>query len=217
MKTLILSLTLVVSLVVAAVVVTAGDLNPPGAPTGGTMYTLEQIYTSLNSGSNPNQTLPLPEQSKVEGRDMIHMTISAAGQGAIEGSCTVQGLEDTIVVEGYSYDVSTPYDVPSGVPSGHRQHHPVTIVKRIDASTPKLYQAWVNNEVLSDVDLNFWRKTTAGTLERYYTLKLDDARIVGIVSGPRDHESVSLTFEHIEWTWLDGSIVAEDDWEPTQY
>lgn len=188
----------------------AGNLEPSGAPSS-TMRTLDEIYSAV-AVDNPNTVLPLPEQTRVEGADMIHATIFGQKQGAIRGSCTVRGREGTIVAEAISHNVISPRDAATGLPTGHRQHKPLTITKRIDRSTPLLYTAWIQNENLTDVTLQFYLTSVSGEQRRYYRIQLVNANIAEIRVGPRDQEQITFTYQRIVWTWEDGEISTEDDW-----
>jgi type VI secretion system secreted protein Hcp len=173
------------------------------------MKSLTDIYSALTP--NPNQKFPLPDSSLVEGTDMIHLSIIGRS-GEIQGSCTAEGREGTIVVENISHDLISPRDAASGLPTGKRQHKPVTITKRLDKATPLLYSAIVNNETLS-VTLRFYRTGPDKIVRNYYTIDLQNANVADIHTGPRDTEVVSFTYQKITWTWTDGGITAQDDWE----
>jgi type VI secretion system secreted protein Hcp len=94
----------------------------------------------------------------------------------------------------------------------------------VDKSTPLLYSALVNNENLPEFALHFWKPSAAGKEYQYYTIKLTNANIASInfVMANNKHpelmkfaeyEEVAFTYQKIEWTWVDGGISAEDDWE----
>jgi type VI secretion system secreted protein Hcp len=50
-----------------------------------------------------------------------------------------------------------------------------------------------------------------------YTIKLTDASIAAIRLLVDDKgnmtEEVTFTYKKIEWTWVDGGITSEDDWQ----
>jgi type VI secretion system secreted protein Hcp len=87
----------------------------------------------------------------------------------------------------------------------------------------------VNNENLSEFTLRFWTPRIGGavggggTEYQHFTVKLTNARIVGIRSymlnnkNPElmryaEAEEISFSYQKIEWTWTDGGITAQDDW-----
>jgi type VI secretion system secreted protein Hcp len=147
--------------------------------------------------------------------------------GDIKGSCTQKGREGQIVVIEAHHEVVSPRDAASGLPTGKRLHKPFVITKEVDKATPLLYQALVNNELLSEFELHFWRPgiksaSGAGAEVQYYTVKLRQAQIVDIAftqPNTRDLEAqktaeferIAFTYQHIEWVWVDGGITASDD------
>lgn len=188
-----------------------GSLDP-AAPPGPTMKSLGDLYNVLGPSATADP-LPLPKASRVEGTDFVHMTLRGQKQGNILGSCRYKGRDGTIVVEEFVHDIVSPRDAASGLPTGQRQHKPITITKRIDRSTPLLYNAMVNNENLTNVAFLFYRTGREGLTEQYYTVELVNASISEIRPAGRDVENISFCYQKIIWTWNDGGITAMDDWE----
>jgi type VI secretion system secreted protein Hcp len=158
--------------------------------------------------------------SSVRAAEPIHVTVTGQKQGVIKGDAT----DGSIAGLAYEHSVISPRDASTGLPTGKRQHKPLTIVKAIDSSTPLLYSSLVTNENLSTVVLKFYRQNTSGVLEMYYTVTLTNASISSIrnwkpntrdLSADRagDLEEVSFTYQKITWTWVKGGISASDDWE----
>ena len=151
------------------------------------------------------------------------MMITGANQGLIEGSVDLQGHEQTIMVYAHDHIVDCEINERTGQVMARHQHHPLSIVKEIDKSSPKLYQALATGERLSDVTIKWYRLDCTGAEENYFTIYLEDARIVSIRSctpsaldlGLTNYspvEEVSFLYHKITWTWeLDG-IEFEDSW-----
>ncbi|MNC68962.1 Major exported protein [compost metagenome] len=59
-------------------------------------------------------------------------------------------------------------------------HGPIVITKNIDKSSPLLAQALTNREVI-DCTISFYRTSSYGTQEKYYTIKLGDAQVADLM------------------------------------
>ena len=108
-----------------------------------------------------------------------YMNISAENQGAIEGECDLEGREGAIVVLAASHSVKLPTD-SRGLPNGRRIHLPITILKTLDRTSPMLYQALSDGELLSSVVIDWYRMDGAGMEELYYRQTLKNAQITAI-------------------------------------
>jgi type VI secretion system secreted protein Hcp len=153
-----------------------------------------------------------------------YLRLTGEIQGEINGSVTQAGREDSILVISVGHQVTSPRDAASGMPTGKRQHKPITITKEVDKSTPLLYMALANNENITDWNLRFWRPSHSGKEIQFYTVQLVNARVVDIRfemlnnNYPEnmqhaEREHVSFTYQKIIWTYENGGITAEDDWE----
>jgi len=152
-----------------------------------------------------------------------HLEVEGENQGAIEGSCDMEGREGTILVYAMNHDVHIPRDPQSGLSSGRRIHGPLGIVKEYDKSSPKLYQALCTGEHLKNVILKWYRIDNTGSEEHYFTHTLEDAIVVEMKpympmvfvaqNEPYRHmEEVAFTYKKIKWTWEVDGIEAEDSW-----
>ena len=128
-----------------------------------------------------------------------------------------------------NHEIISPRDVVSGQATGKRQHKPFVITKELDKSTPLLFSALVNNENIVGQELQFFTAKTksgagVGVETNNYTVKLINAFITNIKSimlNNKDpelakfapQEEIAFTYQKIEWTWVDSSITAMDDWE----
>jgi type VI secretion system secreted protein Hcp len=158
-----------------------------------------------------------------------YLKLKGQKQGIIKGSVTQKGREGKIMVIAVSHEIVSPRDAASGLPTGKRQHKPFVITKELDKSSPLLYNALVNNENISVWELQFFAPQLqsaggAGAEINNYTVKLTNANIADIkcvmlnnknpeLTRYAVYEEVAFTYQKIEWTWVDGGITAEDDWE----
>ncbi len=158
-----------------------------------------------------------------------YLSLKGQKQGEIKGSVTQKGREGKIMVIAVNHEVVSPRDSASGLPTGKRQHRPFVITKELDKSTPLLYSALVNNENIPTWKLEFWAPqlkaaTGVGAETQHYTVELLNANIASIsfrmlnnknpeLTRYAEYEEVAFTYQKVVWTWKDGGITAEDDWE----
>jgi type VI secretion system secreted protein Hcp len=149
------------------------------------------------------------------------MRIKSKAGGDIKGGATQKGREGMIVVDGIDHNVVVPVDVSSGLASGRRVHKPIVITKAVDKSSPALHQAIAQNEILSEVTIQFFEVGKDGVERNHYTIVLKNARITGLRHVMLDnnkpdsarlpaYEELSLVYDTITWTWNDGGITATD-------
>ena len=157
---------------------------------------------------------------------MIFATMKGQKTGNIAGSVTQKGKEGTIQVSYLQQKRVSPRDASSGLPTGKRQHEPLVIRKTLDKSTPLLENVLSNNENLTEAHFKFYRTSIQGTEQHYFTIDLHNAGIASHnlyhpdsldtgagTSTVETQEELSFTYQKITWTWVDGGITAEDDWE----
>lgn len=153
-----------------------------------------------------------------------YLRLDGETQGEIKGSVTQAGREDSIMIIGFSHEVISPRDAASGLPTGKRQHKPIVITKEIDMATPLLQMILVNNESIKSWKLEFWQPSKTGQEFQFYTIELMNASIAGIQAEMlnnkypenmqhKEREHISFCYQKIVWTFMDGGISAEDDWE----
>lgn len=153
-----------------------------------------------------------------------YLNLKGQKQGEIKGSVTQKGRENKIMVIAVSHEIVSPRDPASGLPTGKRMHKPFVITKEVDKSSPLLFSVLVNNENITDWELQHWQPSVTGAEKQHYTVKLTNANIASISSrmlnnkNPElmkyaEYEEIAFTYQKIEWTWMDGGITALDDWE----
>lgn len=171
------------------------------------------------TGGMPRRGLPpssdaMPDYSQPSGSAPIHMEIVPESTGSpIPGSCTVPDRADSIVVVGYEHDIYRPHDPLSGFPTQERQHTPLTIVKYIDKATPLLYKVLCEGELLTEIKLSFYRTNPKNAEVLYYQITLTNAHIVAIKASYPNLETISFTYQTIDWYWAPENIIWGDSWQ----
>jgi type VI secretion system secreted protein Hcp len=166
--------------------------------------------------------MPTPAYLTVEGEVQKKITDSAFTEKSV-GNIYQEGHENEILVQEFRHELQVPVDPQSGQPSGSRVHKPMTITKVFDKSSPLLYQALVTGEKLIKCELKWYRTSTTGTQEHYFTMALEDAIITGIEAfmpncqdPSQSHfthlEKVSFSYRKISWDHIAAGTSGEDDW-----
>src|SRR5277367_5367716 len=99
----------------------------------------------------------------------IYLKVKGKTQGQFKGDVTkeAKGIEqDSVGVYSFDYGIESPRDAATGLPSGKRQHHPVTIVKRAGPSTINFMTAIANNETITTATLSFFKPDGSGKLAK---------------------------------------------------
>jgi len=153
-----------------------------------------------------------------------YLSLKGKTQGDIKGSVTQKGRDGKIMIIATSHEIISPKDAASGLSTGKRQHKPYKLIKEKDKSSPLLYNVLVNNEQVVSWKLEFWRPSATGAEHQYYTVELANAHVASIreVMPNNKHpdlmkfetyEEIAFTYQKITWTWMDGGITSQDDWE----
>lgn len=145
-----------------------------------------------------------------------YLKLKGQKQGDIKGSVVRKGREGAIAVIAVHHEIISPRDAASGLPTGKRMHKPFVITKQLDSSTPLLYKAMIGDELLPEVELTVFAAGDKVAKTPLYTVKLRNASISEIrlvTTDGVDTTEVSFTYQKIEWTWTEGGITADDDWE----
>jgi type VI secretion system secreted protein Hcp len=153
-----------------------------------------------------------------------YLEISGSEQGPIQGSSLRRGREDMIEVFQFNHCVEIPLGIDQNVGSGQATHRPLEVFKEVDRATPKLYQALCQRETLDKVRLFWHRYNQVGKEELYFSIRLQNARILRIQPWTPDAfeekrdsmrfmERISFGYERIVWSWgAEGNVEYETDW-----
>ncbi len=154
---------------------------------------------------------------------LIFVQLQGAVSGAFPGNTTQKGREGWIVASGFAHEVKSPRDAATGLPTGKRQHGPVTLTLPWSSASPLLFQALVTNEAAEDRGDRVRRSRSAATGGAEVVaqrVKLTNASVSDLrrlndrtqanQGGPVD--IVSLTYQKIEIEDPRGGQSASDDW-----
>ncbi len=113
----------------------------------------------------------------------VHLKLQIDGND-IEGESTISSMdrEKTIECNSFEDSLRSPTEARTGLMTGRRQYTPVVITKRIDKSTPLLFNALTMNEPVDSAEFRFFRPSSGGSgaEEQFQTILLEDARISSI-------------------------------------
>jgi type VI secretion system secreted protein Hcp len=158
---------------------------------------------------------------------MTYLRLKGQKSGEIKGGITDKGFENSIGVIAVTHSIVRPRDPASGLPTGKRMHQPFIFTKELDMSSPILLNVLTTNENLTSTVFNFYAPKSAdgtGPATNVYRVEMVNARIASYdvrqanIRDPDNaklavYEEVALVYQKITWTWLQGGITAEDDWE----
>ena len=160
-------------------------------------------------------------QEVQDGND-FYLSVKGEIQGDLTGESTKN--QTKIPILGFSYGVVSPRDPASGLPTGRRQHKPLTVFKEWGVISPQLFRALVDNENLISVIIDEARTDPTGKEVVYMEIRLTNATVMEITIDPqkvdvlpvwtnREIEAISFTFQKIEIENKVSKVVAVDDWQ----
>lgn len=149
------------------------------------------------------------------------LTVRVTGikQGWIKGGIAIRTREN--LIQGLSFKVVSNRTFTNNLAiSSTLQLGLVEFTKPLDKATPLLQKALGENEMLTKVEFTFYGSrlgTASGAAPEtvLYTVVLTNARIAAIqdVYTPSSttnqnnfQQTIGLTYEKIEWTWMDGGV-----------
>ncbi len=158
------------------------------------------------------------------------IVVSVETQAAEPGSKTrhravvtgPSGEEISFEIYGFSHEVVSPRDAASGLPTGKRQHKPVSVIKDSNAASPKLLGFMLRSEELPKVVITSFRRELGG-FSIYRKYRLDRAYVKSWSVSPPDPpskksgvpeiEEVSFFYEQVTWTYTESGTKETDTWE----
>lgn len=166
--------------------------------------------------------MPTPAYITITGKTQGKITAGASTAESV-GNVFQEGHEDQILVQEVEHMVSVPTDPQSGQPTGQRVHHPFIFTAAMNKATPLLYGALVTGEMLTEVEVMWYRTSTEGIQEYFFSTLLHDATIVSITTVlPHAQDpskapftqlvKVAMNYRKIEWHHVLANTAASDDW-----
>jgi type VI secretion system secreted protein Hcp len=166
---------------------------------------------------------------------IFYVTIVASKQGKIHGDVTEKGKQGKIRGLDFSYEAEVLASA-GGQAGGQLHRGPVVLTKAWDSTTPKLLQAFAQNETLTSVLFEFWRTSASGVEALYHTIELDNAVIARLLwhlrkeaparpaervrgelrtpeqQEPNEVEDVAFSFQTMHVQNVDAQTAAADSW-----
>jgi len=166
--------------------------------------------------------MPTPAYCSIEGESQGLITSGAFTSDSV-GNVYQEGHEDQILVEAFDHTVTVPTDPQSGQPTGQRVHKPMVITKVFDKASPLLYEALTRGEMMTKIEIKWFRTSQDGRQEHYFTTLLEDAIVTNInarMPNCQDPgqahfthlEDISFSYRKITWTHEVSGTEGSDDW-----
>jgi type VI secretion system secreted protein Hcp len=133
--------------------------------------------------------------------DSVAATLMVTGQ--VQGKFSSTPIDVTAI----SHEIVSPRDPASGLPTGKRQHKPIVVTVDWGASTPLFLNALTQNENLTSVQIGLLSNG-----KQVATIQLVNASVAQFDQHGLN-VTLQFTYQKIVWTWVDGGITAQDDWE----
>ena len=126
---------------------------------------------------------------------------------AIKGSVTTEGFKDWIELESFHWGVGRAVGTAARGSTSREHSEPsiseITVTKRMDLASPKLFLDAVGGKLDSKVDIKF-STTTKAQVTTFLTFKLENTGLSGYSvssGGDLPVESLSLNFTKISMTF----------------
>lgn len=166
--------------------------------------------------------MPTPAFISITGKTQGLITKEAFTAQSV-GNIFQEGHENQILAQEIEHLVHIPTDPQSGQAAGQRVHGPFTFTSSMNRATPHLYQALTTGETLTEVEVHWYRTSTEGLQEHFFTTTLEDATIVNIstvlphaqdpaMAGYTQLVKVAMAYRKIIWKHVICASEASDDW-----
>lgn len=166
--------------------------------------------------------MPTPAYISIEGITQGNITAGSFTAESV-GNVYVEGHEDEILVQEVNHTVTVPTDPQSGQPAGQRTHKPFIFTCALNKSVPLMYNALASGEMLPTVKMKWYRTSSEGKQEHFFTTSLTDAIIVDMeLVMPHAQDAtkseftqllkVKMAYRKIDWEHTSAGTSGADDW-----
>lgn len=148
----------------------------------------------------------------------VYCRITGTQQKLILGNNTVRGLEDTLPVQALAVGLETQANASTGGGKsvGKAIYGPLTLVRSLDAASPKLFMAAATGELLSLVECTFYRKGgKGGAMQSYFKITLGNS-VITALNVDKDEQADSSVRESISFSFASIKMedtITGDEWE----
>lgn len=147
----------------------------------------------------------------------VYLNLKANGSD-IQGESTVTSMGRANSIECMAFEFAVEINRTGATATGRRTYEPIRFVKRIDKSSPLLYKALTQNEVVEGKFRFFRPSPNDGTTQHFYTIEFKNGRIASVrnlvdnLARPNlaPTEEVTIVFQSITWTYEIGGISHHD-------
>lgn len=152
--------------------------------------------------------MPTPAYLYIEGVTQGVITQGAFTADSV-GNVYVEGHEDEVLIQAISHSIMVPTDPQSGQPTGQCKHSPMTVTCALNKSIPLIMNALTNGERLTRVEVRWYRTSTDGRQEHFFTDLMNDAIVTNLVrnlphaqdpSAADYTQLVNITFNYLKIT-----------------
>jgi type VI secretion system secreted protein Hcp len=133
----------------------------------------------------------------------------------------------SIALLAVEHSIVSPRHPATGMATGKRQHHPITVTKETDNTSPHFYEFIAQNVVIPAVELFFFGTANRGGLvsgreENLYKITLNKASVSRIdLAAHTDEEAkdsdrlplrerISFVYDSIHWEWANPRAMTDD-------
>jgi type VI secretion system secreted protein Hcp len=137
---------------------------------------------------------------------VLCVAIAAQKQGVLPGSGRPSLCEQKIEALSFSFSSISPRDPATGMATARRQNKPVRIRKEWSVASPQIFAAFVGNEPLPTVTIDFFVPDPNGKMLLDHTIRLTNAIVTSVehsseTRSPTGQPSMELAIETVEFVY----------------